>query len=62
MLTGHRIGELEGSERVTAVLCDDPERIEADVVLLGLGRHAEVWLAMRNGIPIGESGAILGDP
>jgi len=32
------------------------------VVLLGLGRHAEVWLAMRNGIPIGESGAILGDP
>lgn len=61
VLTGRRIGELEGTERVTAVLCDEPERIEADVVLLGLGSHAEVWLATQNGIPVGESGGILVD-
>ncbi len=59
--TDQRIECIEGDDHVTAVACDGPDRIDADVVLLGLGSHAEVWLATQNGIPVGESGAILVD-
>lgn len=58
--TDQRIECIEGDDRVTGVACG-PDRIDADVVLLGLGSHAEVWLATQNGIPVGESGAILVD-
>ena len=59
--TGVRVGRIEGPDRVTAVASDSADRTEADVVLLGLGSHAEVWLATQNGIPVGETGAILVD-
>ena len=59
--TDRRIVRLEGTARVTAVSCEPGEALPADVVLLGLGSHAEVWLATDNGIPVGDSGAILVD-
>jgi len=61
VVTGQRIEYIEGDDRVTAVACEGAKPIEADVVLLGLGSHAEVWLATQNGIPVGESGGILVD-
>ena len=59
--TGLRIDCIEGDDRVTGVACDSPDRLDADLVLLGLGSHAEVWLAKENAIPVGETGAILVD-
>ncbi len=59
--TEQRIDCIEGDEHVTHVACDGAEPIDADIVLLGLGSHAEVWLATENGIPVGETGAILVD-
>ena len=61
VFTGQRVDAIVGTDRVTAVACGGAEPIEAGVVLLGLGSHAEVWLASENGIPVGESGAILVD-
>ena len=59
--TEQRIECIEGDQHVTAVACEGVDPIAADVVLLGLGSHAEVWLANENGIRVGESGAILVD-
>ena len=59
--TDWRLECIEGTDRVAAVACNVEDRIEADVVLLGLGSHAEVWLATDNGIPVGDTGAILVD-
>jgi NADPH-dependent 2,4-dienoyl-CoA reductase/sulfur reductase-like enzyme len=59
--TGRRVDEVIGDGRVQGVACDGGLALGADVVLLGLGSHAEVWLASENGIPVGESGAIVVD-
>ena len=59
--TDRRIVRLEGTDRVSGVSCDPDEMLPADIVLLGLGSHAEVWLATDNGIPVGDTGAILVD-
>ncbi|MDA0353530.1 MAG: FAD-dependent oxidoreductase [Chloroflexi bacterium] len=61
VVTDQRIERIEGGDRVTGVCRAAGDPFPADVVLLGLGSHAEVWLATQNGIPVGDTGGIIVD-
>jgi 3-phenylpropionate/trans-cinnamate dioxygenase ferredoxin reductase subunit len=52
----------EGEEgRVEAVTCADGRRVEADVVVVGVGATPDVMLARKAGLQIGETGGVACD-
>jgi len=52
----------EGDEgRVQAVVCEDGRRIEADLVVVGVGAQPDVMLARKAGLDLGESGGVTCD-
>jgi len=46
---------------VTAVVCENGRRIEADQVVVGVGATPDVMLARKAGLEVGESGGVLCD-
>ncbi|MGH2840027.1 MAG: NAD(P)/FAD-dependent oxidoreductase [Solirubrobacteraceae bacterium] len=70
LLTGHGIeivagadvvefaGEGEDDAPVTAVVCADGRRIDADLVVIGVGATPDVMLARKIGLEIGDSGGV----
>lgn len=60
VICGVRIERVCGVDRVEGVDIDG-RRLEADLVVLGLGSRPEVELAASAGIPLGETGAIAVD-
>ncbi|MDX6677904.1 MAG: 3-phenylpropionate/trans-cinnamate dioxygenase ferredoxin reductase component [Solirubrobacteraceae bacterium] len=52
----------EGEEgAVDAVVCEDGRRVEADLVVVGVGATPDVMLAKKAGLEIGESGGVKCD-
>ena len=52
----------EGEEgRVQAVVCEDGRRVEADLVVVGVGATPDVMLARKAGLELGESGGVACD-
>jgi 3-phenylpropionate/trans-cinnamate dioxygenase ferredoxin reductase subunit len=52
----------EGEEgRVAAVVCEDGRRVEADVVIVGVGAQPDVMLGRKAGLAVGESGGLACD-
>jgi 3-phenylpropionate/trans-cinnamate dioxygenase ferredoxin reductase subunit len=52
----------EGDEgRVHAVVCADGRRVEADLVVVGVGAQPDVMLARKAGLQLGESGGVACD-
>jgi 3-phenylpropionate/trans-cinnamate dioxygenase ferredoxin reductase subunit len=55
-------GEGEGEDgRVGAVVCEDGRRVEADLVVVGVGATPDVMLARKAGLELGESGGVACD-
>ena len=52
----------EGEDgRVQAVVCEDGRRIDADLVVVGVGATPDVMLARKAGLALGESGGVACD-
>jgi 3-phenylpropionate/trans-cinnamate dioxygenase ferredoxin reductase component len=52
----------EGEDgRVGAVVCEDGRRVEADLVVVGVGATPDVMLARKAGLELGESGGVACD-
>jgi 3-phenylpropionate/trans-cinnamate dioxygenase ferredoxin reductase subunit len=52
----------EGEEgRVEAVVCEDGRRIDADIVVIGVGATPDVMLARKAGLELGETGGVACD-
>jgi 3-phenylpropionate/trans-cinnamate dioxygenase ferredoxin reductase subunit len=54
-------GEGEDDGPVTAVVCADGRRVEADLVVVGVGAQPDVMLARKAGLELGESGGVACD-
>lgn len=54
-------GEGDGDEPVNAVVCADGRRIEADLVVVGVGATPDVMLARKAELELGESGGVACD-
>jgi 3-phenylpropionate/trans-cinnamate dioxygenase ferredoxin reductase subunit len=54
-------GEGEDDAPVTAVVCEDGRRIDADLVVVGVGATPDVMLAKKIGLEIGASGGVACD-
>ena len=54
-------GEGEDDAPVTAVVCEDGRRIDADVVVVGVGAMPDVMLARKIGLELGASGGVACD-
>jgi 3-phenylpropionate/trans-cinnamate dioxygenase ferredoxin reductase subunit len=54
-------GEGEGDARVDAVVCADGRRIDADLVVVGVGANPDVMLARKAKLELGESGGVACD-
>ena len=54
-------GEGEDDAPVTAVVCEDGRRIDADLVVVGVGATPDVMLAKKIGLELGESGGVACD-
>jgi 3-phenylpropionate/trans-cinnamate dioxygenase ferredoxin reductase subunit len=53
----------EGEEgAVSAVVCEDGRRVEADLVVVGVGATPDVMLARKAGLELGETGGVKCDP
>lgn len=73
LLTGHGIeliagadvvefaGEDDDDGRVSAVVCEDGRRIDADLVVVGVGATPDVMLARKICLHIGDSGGVACD-
>ncbi len=73
LLTGHGVevlaeadvvefaGAGEGDEPVSAVVCADGRRAEADLVVVGVGATPDVMLARKAELELGESGGVRCD-
>lgn len=59
--TGVGIKEILGDKKVTAVLLENGEKLEADAVILSVGYHPNVALAEKAGIKINDLGFISVD-
>ncbi|MFC1944539.1 FAD-dependent oxidoreductase [Chloroflexota bacterium] len=55
---GHGIKEIVGDSKVTGVLLNDGEEIDADAVILSIGYQPNTALAEKSGIEINEKGFI----
>lgn len=52
----------EGEDgRVQAVVCEDGRRVDADLVVVGVGATPDVMLARKAGLQLGESGGVACD-
>jgi 3-phenylpropionate/trans-cinnamate dioxygenase ferredoxin reductase subunit len=58
---GETVDRFEGEERVAAVHTTSGRRVEADVVVCGVGALPEVMLARRSGLEIGPLGGVRCD-
>ena len=58
---GETVDRFEGSERVEAVHTTSGRRVEADVVVCGVGALPDVMLARRSGLEIGPLGGVRCD-
>jgi 3-phenylpropionate/trans-cinnamate dioxygenase ferredoxin reductase subunit len=54
-------GEGEDDARVDAVVCADGRRIDADLVVVGVGANPDVMLARKAKLELGESGGVACD-
>jgi 3-phenylpropionate/trans-cinnamate dioxygenase ferredoxin reductase subunit len=54
-------GEGEDDAPVTAVVCLDGRRIDADLVVVGVGATPDVMLARKAGLELGETGGVACD-
>jgi 3-phenylpropionate/trans-cinnamate dioxygenase ferredoxin reductase subunit len=54
-------GEGEDDAPVTAVVCSDGRRIDADLVVVGVGATPDVMLARKAGLVLGETGGVACD-
>jgi 3-phenylpropionate/trans-cinnamate dioxygenase ferredoxin reductase subunit len=54
-------GEGEDDAPVTAVVCADGSRIDADLVVVGVGATPDVMLARKAGLELGETGGVACD-
>jgi 3-phenylpropionate/trans-cinnamate dioxygenase ferredoxin reductase subunit len=54
-------GEGDDDARVEAVVCDDGRRIDADLVVVGVGANPDVMLARKAKLELGESGGVACD-
>jgi 3-phenylpropionate/trans-cinnamate dioxygenase ferredoxin reductase subunit len=54
-------GEGDDDAQVTAVVCEDGRRIDADLVIVGVGAIPDVMLARKSGLEIGDSGGVACD-
>jgi 3-phenylpropionate/trans-cinnamate dioxygenase ferredoxin reductase subunit len=54
-------GEGEEDAPVTAVVCSDGRRIDADLVVVGVGATPDVMLARKAGLELGETGGVACD-
>ena len=54
-------GEGEGDEPVSAVVCADGRRVDADLVVVGVGATPDVMLARKAKLELGESGGVACD-
>ncbi len=59
--TSTRVESFGGVEKIEFVKISSGESVPADLVILGIGAHAEVELARAAGIAIGSSGGIIVD-
>jgi 3-phenylpropionate/trans-cinnamate dioxygenase ferredoxin reductase subunit len=58
LLGGVDVESFAGEGRVDAVVTSDGRRVEADLVIVGVGAVPDVMLAKKAGLEIGESGGI----
>lgn len=56
--TGDGVKEILGDKKVTGVLLNNGEKLEADTVILSMGYHPNAILAEKSGIKINEMGFI----
>jgi 3-phenylpropionate/trans-cinnamate dioxygenase ferredoxin reductase subunit len=72
LLTSHGIEVVAGADvsafdgededgRVSAVVCADGRRVEADLVVVGVGATPDVMLARKAGLELGETGGVACD-
>lgn len=54
-------GKGEDDAPVTAVVCEDGRRIDADLVVVGVGATPDVMLARKIGLELGDSGGVACD-
>jgi len=54
-------GEGDDDAPVAAVVCEDGRRIEADLVVVGVGAQPDVMLARKAGLELGDSGGVACD-
>ncbi|MDP2710558.1 MAG: FAD-dependent oxidoreductase [Solirubrobacteraceae bacterium] len=54
-------GDGEDDAPVTAVVCADGRRVDADLVVVGVGANPDVMLARKAELALGESGGVLCD-
>jgi len=54
-------GEGEDDAPITAVVCEDGRRIDADLVVIGVGALPDVMLARKIGLELGDSGGVACD-
>ena len=64
IVAGADVSAFEGEGEdgpVTAVLCADGRRVEADLVVVGVGATPDVMLAKKAGLELGETGGVVCD-
>ena len=64
IVAGADVSAFEGEGEdgpVSVVVCEDGRRIEADLVVVGVGATPDVMLAKKAGLELGESGGVMCD-
>ena len=64
IVAGADVSAFEGKGEdgpVSAVVCEDGRRVEADLVVVGVGATPDVMLAKKAGLELGESGGVMCD-
>ena len=64
IVAGADVGAFDGEGEdgpVSAVVCADGRRVEADLVVVGVGATPDVMLARKAGLELGEAGGVLCD-
>ena len=61
IVAGSKIARIEGNERVAAVLLDNGDKLEAEMIILAIGVRPNSELAEESGLRLGPTGAIAVD-